>query len=74
MKKQTPLIVPILWTLNAAMWVLVFGLDLCYPPQLPAIVVLHGLCAVVGVVNGVLQWLHFKKQDPADKNEKTRDE
>lgn len=61
MKKKNTVFTPILWTLNGCLWVLIFCADLFYPPELDLLVILHGLCAVIGVVNIVAQWIRYQK-------------
>ena len=61
MKRKTTLFVPIFWTIIGCLWVLIFCADFYAPPDLGLLMVLHGLCASVGVVNIIVQWIRYKK-------------
>ena len=40
---------------------LIFCADFYAPPDLGLLMVLHGLCAVMGVANIIAQWIRYKK-------------
>ena len=70
MKKKNTVFSPILWTINGCLWALIFCADFFYPPELDLLVILHGLCAVIGVVNIVAQWVCYHK-DKGKRNDES---
>ena len=57
-----PLIVPVLWTVSGLIWLATFVLDLCKDTNPPAMVVLHGISAVLGLVLIAVSWLRFFRE------------
>lgn len=65
--KKNSLFLPIIKTIFSSLWVLIFCADFFYPPELGLLMVLHGLCAVLGIVNTIAQWICYQK-DKVKKN------
>jgi hypothetical protein len=62
-KKKSGIFLPIFWTISGCLWVLIFCADFFYPPELGLLMFLHGLCAFMGVVNMVAQWIRYHKDN-----------
>ena len=63
-----PLIVPMLWTVSGLIWLATFVLDLCKATNPPAMVVLHGVSAALGLVLIAISWLRYFR----DRNSRDR--
>ena len=63
MKRKTSLASPMIWLIFTVLWVITLCLriDMDYPYPL---LLLSGLCVVLGIVQTVAQWRRYKK----DKN------
>ena len=43
------------------LWTLVFCANLFYPPEKTFIIIINGICAVMCVINVIVQWIYYKK-------------
>ena len=63
-----PRIVPVLWTVAGLIWLATFLLDLCKDTNPPAMVVLHGIAAALGLILIAVSWLRYFR----DRNSQNR--
>ncbi|MGN1005364.1 MAG: hypothetical protein ACI4O8_02500, partial [Aristaeellaceae bacterium] len=61
-------IVPVLWTVAGLIWLATFLLDLCKDTNPPAMVVLHGISAALGLILIAVSWLRYFR----DRNSQNR--
>ena len=60
MKDKKDLAAPVLWTVFTVLWIIIFILRLS-SSQDEGLLVMSGLCVILGAVNALIQWTRYKK-------------
>lgn len=60
--KENLIIYPYYLDVFCILWIFILCADFYYSPDFVLVMVLHGLCAVLGIVSAVLHWIRYKKE------------